>query len=256
MLTEQNLVRLTRPESPRARLVCFPQAGAGSGAFGRWRKQVRDDVELVALRLPGRESLFGQPLVADLRVIGRSLGDILARDDRALPTGLFGYCAGAYAALEVARRMTERRRPPSVLAVCSQVAPQVPATMAPIHARPAPELREILRSLGGTDPVVLDRDEVWITVEPALRADYQALETYSAGLERRLGCELAAFHGSDDDQLELPDVAAWSELTTGPFTMTRVPGGHFLLKAGAAEVLAWLQHRLRHGPAGATVTLE
>ncbi len=244
MLTEQNLVRLTRPGSPRARLICFPQVGAGTGAFNRWRKQVRDDVELVALRLPGRESLFSQPLVADLKVIGRSLGDILVQRDGAVPLGLFGYCAGAYAALEVARRMTERLGPPSVLAICSQVAPQVPATRPSVHARPSRELKEILRSLGGTDSVVLDNDEVWITVEPALRADYQALETYSAGLEPRLGCDLVAFHGSDDDQLELSDVAAWSELTTGLFTMTRVPGGHFLLKAGAGEVLAELQHRL------------
>lgn len=255
MLTEQNLVRLTRPVSPRATLVCFPQAGAGTGAFRGWRKQVRDDVELVALRLPGRESLFSEPLVADLHAIGRSLGDILAGKDRAVPLGLFGYCAGAYAALEVARRMTERREPPSVLAVCSQVAPQVSATKPRIHDRSAPELKEILRSLGGTDSVVLDNDEVWITAEPALRADYQALETYSAELEPRLGCDLVAFHGSDDDQLELPDVAAWSELTTGQFMMTRVPGGHFLLKAGAVDVLADLQQRLL-AKAGSTVTLE
>jgi len=244
MLTEQNLVRLTRPGSPKARLVCFPQAGAGTGAFRGWQKQVRDDVELVAVRLPGRESLFGQPLVADVRMIGRSLGDILVRKDRAIPLGLFGYCAGAYAALEVARRMTERLGPPSVLAVCSQVAPQVPATKPQIHDRPADELREVLRSLGGTDSVALDNDEVWVTVEPALRADYQALETYSTGLEPRLGCDLVAFHGSDDDHLGLPDVAAWSELTTGQFTTTRVPGGHFLLKAGAVDVLADLQQRL------------
>ena len=41
---------------PRARLLCLPPAGAGAQFFRGWSDALPDGVEVLALRLPGRES--------------------------------------------------------------------------------------------------------------------------------------------------------------------------------------------------------
>jgi surfactin synthase thioesterase subunit len=238
----ENLVRLTEPPAPAARLVCFPQAGGGAAAFRPWLGHVRDDIELIAVRLPGRERLFEQEPVGDMTLIGASIGDILT--GMGGPVGLFGYCAGAFAAFEAARRMTEKDAPPALLAVCSQTAPQDNASDVLVHDLPAEQLRDFLRAKGGTEPLVIEHEEFWSIAEPAIRADYRAVETYSTGPEPRVSCDIVAFRGSRDDDVPAAGLAAWAEVTTGEFAAIEKDGGHFLLQSDAAGVLAEVERCL------------
>lgn len=242
MLTDENLVRLTTRESPTARLVCVPHAGAGVGAFKMWTERVHDDIELLVVRLPGREMLFEQTPLTDMTAIGDAIADVLAGLDG--PVGLFGYCAGAFAAFEAARRMTERQAPPVLLAACSQVAPQLNGNGPTVHDLPAPELKEFLRTMGGTEPIVLDHEEFWEVTEPAIRADYEAAETYATGPEPKVSCDVLAFRGAGDEEVSPEETAAWADVTTGACAMRQLEGGHFLLKSSAPEVLAEVEDRL------------
>jgi medium-chain acyl-[acyl-carrier-protein] hydrolase len=247
MLTEDNLVRLAPRESPAARLVCVPHAGAGAAAFKMWTEQVSDDVELIAVRLPGREHLFEQTPLTNMPAIGASLGALLA--GMAGPVGLFGYCAGAFAAFEAARRMTGEHAPPAILAVCSQVAPHRNTPGPAIHALPSDRLKEALRAMGGTEPIVLEHEEFWEVTEPAVRADYEAAETYATRPEPRIPCDVLAFRGSGDAEVTAEDVGAWAEVTSGACATHHLDGGHFLLRTRAAEVLTEVERRLRALPA-------
>jgi surfactin synthase thioesterase subunit len=251
MFSHENLVRLTEPESPAARLVCFPHAGAGAAAFHPWMDHVRADIELIAVRLPGRERLFKQDPVGDMVLIGRSLGDILAGMAATGPVGLFGYCAGAFVAFEAARGMTGKHFPPSLLAVCSQVAPHDNSSDVVVHDLPAERLRQYLRTIGGSDPTVIEHAEFWTMAEPAIRADYRAVETYATQPEPRIGCDVVAFRGSQDDEVPSGRMAAWADVTTGEFTAHNLDGGHFLLRSKAADVLAEVEQRLLAAAVGA-----
>lgn len=244
MFSAENLVPLTEPESPRARLICFPHAGGGAATFRPWIKQVRDDIELIGVRLPGREKLFDQPPVSDLMPISKFIGDIASQMAATTPVGLFGYCSGAFLAFETARHMTAGQTPPALLAVCSQLAPHENASDSPVHDLPAAQLRDFLETIGGTDPQVLEHEEFWSIAEPAIRADYRAAETYSTGPEPRVACDVVAFRGSKDDEVPPELMAAWAEVTTGNFVAYNLDGGHFLLQPRADEVLAEVQRHL------------
>lgn len=239
MLTEKNLVRLAPRESPAIQLVCLPHAGAGVAAFKMWSERIRDDVELIVVRLPGREMLFEQTPLRDMVSIGAAVADLVAGLDG--PVGLFGYCAGAFAAFETARQMTAG---PALLAVCSQVAPQCNTEEATVHNLPEPRLKEVLREMGGTEPVVLDNQEYWALTEPAIRADYEAAETYATGPEPKVSCDVLAIRGSGDEKVSPESLRAWAEVTTGTCATRLLDGGHFLLKTRAAEVLAEVERRL------------
>jgi surfactin synthase thioesterase subunit len=244
MFSTENLVHLTEPQSPAARLVCFPHAGAGVAAFHPWLEHVRDDIELIAVRLPGRERLFEQATAGDMILIGKSIGDIISETFPAGPVGLFGYCAGAFAAFETARRMTENKTPPALLAVCSQVAPQDNTSDIAVHDLPAEQLRDFMRIKGGTEPLVIEHEEFWSIAEPAIRADYRAVETYSTGAEPRISCDIVAFRGADDDEVPAEALGTWADVTTGEFSALELDGGHFLLRSNAAGVLARVERRL------------
>lgn len=244
MFSAENLVRLTEPESPAARLICFPHAGAGAATFHPWMDHVRDDIELIAVRLPGRERLFEQVPVDDMTLIGRSLGDIISGMAAAGPVGLFGYCAGAFMAFEAARGMTEKHAPPALLAVCSQIAPHENASDVVVHDFPAERLRDFLRTMGGSEPVVIEHEEFWKIAEPAIRADYRAVETYSTEAEPRITCDVVAFRGSQDDDVPSELLGAWADVTTGKFAARNLDGGHFLLQSKAADVLVEVERHL------------
>jgi surfactin synthase thioesterase subunit len=276
MFTAENLVRVVAHPSPKAVLVCFGQAGAGVSAFRPWRKHVHEDLELIAVRLPGREKLFAQPPLRELSQIGVLAGDALvtlaatgaapsapggAGVGEAVPggagdgeasgadavgpvrVGLFGYCAGAFAALETARRMTQRQAPPSLLAVCSQVPPHTGGGRSSVHTLPDAALREFFGSLPGAGQAAAE-DELWELMEPAVRADYEALETYSSGPDPKITCDLVAVRGRDDAELTEPQLRRWAELTTGASTTCQLNGGHYLLESAGAEVLSLVQRYL------------
>jgi surfactin synthase thioesterase subunit len=140
--------------------------------------------------------------------------------------------------------MTENHTPPALLAVCSQMAPQHNASDAVVHDLPAERLRDFLRAKGGAEPLVIEHDEFWSIAEPAIRADYRAVETYSTGPAPKIPCDIIAFRGSHDDDVPTGAVGAWADVTTGGFTEVDLDGGHFLLQSDAAGVLAGVERRL------------
>jgi pyochelin biosynthesis protein PchC len=244
------LVPLAGAAPARAYLTCFPHAGSGSAAFAGWARQSPPGVGLLAVRLPGREGSFQEEPLRDARVIGRRVARMLReRVPAGIPSVLFGYCSGAFTAFETARALTAMGIPPRLLAVCSQAAPHRAAGAGQAHALPAGQFRSFVRAVGGTAPQVVDHDELWEMIEPALRADYAVAETYVTGPQPRITCDVVAFHGTGDDRVSRPDVAAWAEVTTGQASVRSLAGGHFVLPSAAAEILAGLTGQMRAGSA-------
>lgn len=244
------LVPLAEPAPARAYLTCFPHAGSGSAVFAGWARRSPPGVGLLAVRLPGREGSFQEEPLRDARVIGRRVAGMLrGRVPEGIPSVLFGYCSGAFIAFETARALTAMGIPPRLLAVCSQAAPHRAAGARHSHALPAAQFRSFVRSAGGTAPQVVDHDELWEMIEPALRADYAVAETYVTGPQPMITCDVVAFQGMKDDRVSRPDVEAWAEVTTGQASVRSLPGGHFILPSAADELLAGLAGQLCAGPA-------
>lgn len=88
----------------------------------------------------------------------------------------------------------------------------------------------------GTDTALLDDPEIQELVLPALRADYKAVETYVEQPGPPLQCPITAIIGDADPQVTDEEVRDWARHTTGPFELTRFPGGHFYLRDQADAV--------------------
>ncbi|WP_329558212.1 alpha/beta fold hydrolase [Streptomyces uncialis] len=240
-----------RPEA-RLRVLCFAYAGGGSAAFTGWADALPSDVELSAVRLPGRESRILQRPYTDIDELLPDLVQAVSSYCRE-PFVLFGHSMGALIAYAYARRLRDAGlRGPEHLVVSGRRAPQLTHNRPLVHDLPDHELLDRLREFGGTTAEVLSDPRTMRLVMPGLRADFQLNDTYRYTPEPRLDCPVTAFGGRQDSHVDEDGIAAWADRTTGPFTMRMLDGGHFFLHSSQAELLRAIKVVL-HRTTGSTV---
>src|SRR5450631_2601228 len=89
--------------APRRRLFCFPYAGSGPSIFRSWIGRLPGDADLIALRMPGRESRFAEAPYTDWpRLIEETAAALMPLLD--VPYVFFGHSFGGMLAYETACR--------------------------------------------------------------------------------------------------------------------------------------------------------
>jgi medium-chain acyl-[acyl-carrier-protein] hydrolase len=222
------------------RLFCLPHAGGGATAYRLWATELAPSVEVVAIRLPGRECRFRErPLTRIAEVAPTLLHDLEPMLDR--PYAWFGHSMGALIAFECCRLATRRGLPaPRCLAVSGRAAPHLPSREPPVHDAPTPRLLARLREMGGTPREILDDPAVLGSMLPLLRADFGVTETYHYRPAPPLDQPILAYGGSDDHFANPGEVRAWAQHTTSGCTVRILDGGHFFLHESAGTLLRQL----------------
>lgn len=216
--------------SPRRTLVCFPQAGAGAAVYRDWHRHLDPRDELLAVRLPGRESRIAErSLTAVADAVPGIVAALASRLDR--PLVLFGHSLGAALAYATARALVEQGTPPRLLAVSARRAPHLPLRRT--HSRKLDDaaFRERIAALGGTPPEVLACADLMALMLPMLRADFIMSDDFAAPVPAPvptpLPVPMLAFAGTDDPEVTVDEVAAWECYAGAGFALHRLPGGHF-----------------------------
>jgi surfactin synthase thioesterase subunit len=233
------LVRLTTPARPRLRLVCLPHGGAGASVFAPWGEHLPAEVELLAVRYPGREERWGEPFSRDLtEMVARVVSAL--RPLPVIPFVLFGHSLGAAVAHEVAQRLRASHRPlPELLVVSGREAPH-DERGGDVHRRGDEGLLAELRRLGGTAASVLDDPGLRAMIAECVREDYRLVETHQNWSTTPLPVAISAFVGDRDPDLDPPAAARWEAMTTAKFRLEIFPGDHFYLMAQPDRVVTAL----------------
>lgn len=218
-----------------AQLVCFPHAGGSAGYFRLLAHALAPGIDTLAIQYPGRQDRHGERLLDSVSELADASFAVL-RHRLEPPFAFFGHSLGAVVAFEVARRF-EQQTPhgPVRLFASSRRAPSV-VREGKVHLRDDDGLvAEILR-LGGTDRSVLEDPELRQLILPVVRADYRAIETYTAPPGARLTCPVSVFAGASDPVTSAADVTAWEAHTTKGTDAQVFDGGHFYLDQHVPEV--------------------
>lgn len=234
-----------RPE-PEMRLICLPHAGGGAAMFYRWADLLPPEIELLAVQLPGREARLREPpLLRMTTIVSRLATALTPLLDR--PFAVFGHSMGAMIAFELARELRWREQPlPSRLFLSGRQAPNRHQAETPIHRLDdAALIREVTRRYGGVPAALLADSELLKMFLPAIRADFEVIETYRFVPEAPLACPFAIFAGRDDPQTRAENVAGWSALTSIGTVRRDFPGGHFYLSDVREAVVSAVVDDLR-----------
>ncbi len=222
----------------RLRLICFAYAGGSAAVFRTWPNDLPDDIEMWAIRLPGRESQLAVPPFTQIPALINALAEHVAPHlDQ--PFAFFGHSLGAILAFEFIRKLRQTGRPqPRHLFVSAHNAPQVRRPNSPLHHLPdAQFITAVQNGYNGIPQAVLNEPELMRMLLPALRADFQMVETYTYQPQPPLTCPISAFYGQADPETTIPHIDAWRIQTTAQFKVRDYPGGHFFLQPCQSEIV-------------------
>lgn len=243
---DRRIYRYRYTSNPGMRLFCFPYAGGGASIYSNWHKMLPADIELNAVQLPGRESLFNIPALSDLsQLLPALLEAITPLMDR--PFAFFGHSLGALICFELIR--SQRRaglREPLHLFVSGARAPQIPIykEQIPVHQLSSEAFKERIRRYNGTPEEVLNNNDLFQLLLPTLRADFQLFETYTYIPGARLNCPITVFGGTEDARVSSDDLYLWQEQTNARFTVHTMQGDHFFLQKCSGAIIEILTRDL------------
>ena len=228
-------------------LVCFPHAGGSASYYFPVSAALSPAVEVLAVQYPGRQDRRAEPAAATIGELADGITAAL-RPLTGPSTAFFGHSMGAVLAFEVARRLGPDG--PATLFVSGRRAPSRHRPEAVHRAGDDAVLAE-LRKLDGTDARLMGDEELRSMILPALRADYQAVETYVADPDAVLDRPIVALVGDADPRTTPAEAESWRRHTTGRFGLHVFPGGHFYLAAERDRVLDVVSSYLTDLPARA-----
>ncbi|MFI2620335.1 thioesterase II family protein [Streptomyces sp. NPDC018584] len=232
--TAETWLRRFGPSAEAAlRLVCFPHAGGGASSFHPLARALGPQVEVLAVQYPGRQDRRHEPPSPRLSELADRAAEALLASDDEVPYALLGHSLGALVAYETARRLDRAGATPRRLFVSARCAPTAGPGPTDRLSDDAALLAEV-RRLGGGD--ALDDPEMLALALPALRADYQALRSYTWRDGPGLRCPVTAMAGAEDPLCAPEHVTDWLRLSVVPGRSRVFPGGHFYLQDHVTEV--------------------
>jgi surfactin synthase thioesterase subunit len=233
------LFRSPAARQPRRRLFCIPFAGGGVAAFRGWSRGLPDDVELLVVQLPGRESRLREPPFDNIPDIVEAIGPMVA-DASELPYALFGHSMGALVAFELALALEAGTgRGPDHLFVSARRPPDEPEPDPLVHTLPDEAfVDELQRRYRAIPDAVRQEPELLALLLPTLRADIRAIERYAPSTPRKVRCPVHVLGGVQDTYPRPAQLPGWQRVAEQGVRVRLFPGNHFYLAEQQAALLA------------------
>ncbi len=215
-----------------------------------------DWIELRAIQLPGREGRRTEQPIPRIAAIADSLArEMLPLTDR--PYAFFGHSMGALVAFETARCLRRLGAPaPRALLLSGRRAPTIPEHDTPIHALSDTDFVDAMCArYNGIPQIILEQPDMMRMLLPIMRADIEAIETYTYRHEPPLAAPFFIYGGRDDPQMTTENTAGWQSLTDQAHAPKLFSGGHFYLQDERDALIAALVSDLSASLAGRSAIL-
>ncbi|WP_193664931.1 alpha/beta fold hydrolase [Bacillus mycoides] len=226
--------------NPKAvmRLFCLHYAGGSASFYRSFVSSLPDNVELIAVQLPGRERRLSEVPYRQMKPLIEELSEaIIPMLDR--PYSIFGHSMGALVGFELIRSLRLKGElEPYAFFASGHRAPHLSRSKPAIHNLPDNEFVQALIDYDARIPKEILEDKETLNVFlPYLRSDFEVCETYAYRIDNPLSCRIYAYGGSEDDAVNFTQVTSWNKQTTEHFYAKEFPGGHFFVDTSKQMVL-------------------
>lgn len=212
-------------------LVCFSYAGGSPSAFRGWPAALAG-VHVLPVLLPGRCTRLAEPPLTESEPIVTAVADALEAAGHTGRYALFGHSMGALLAYRTACELRRRGAPAPVRLFVSASRPPHRYGDQARHRLSDPELRHLVRGLGGMTADGALADSYLDRRLPVLRADLAVCDSYRWQPEPPLDCPMTAFAGTEDPVARRAEMTGWRGYTARSFLTRTIAGDHFFLLAG------------------------
>lgn len=218
------------------RLICFSYAGGSSATYMSWQNDLNPEVELAVVQLPGRGVRFSEPPYKTMTEIVAALFIALKQLSNK-PFILYGHSMGARVAYELTLMLARFHCNLPVHFIASgSPAPYIARTKEQTFHLPDNEFIAKVAALNGTPPDILANDEIIQLMLPALRADFEIIETYCNKSKFLISTKVSALAGNQEE-IEVADIEAWFTLFEMHTQIYWISGDHFFVEKNKADVL-------------------
>lgn len=231
-------LRVLKPgTAPRARIVAFAGMGGTTDSHVPLIRHLADDVELVAVQMPGREERTGEPSPSGITDVADGIAEALTGLPE-LPTVLYGHSQGALLAWEVAHRFGPGGdgAPVALVPACAPA----PCTELPSQLDDLQQLGAVLEpgataqaaeALRGLLPdTLLADEELLASYLVNLRTDAELARDHHAFLatadREPLDIPITTVAATDDPVLPGGTLHAWHERTRARTVHRTIEGTH------------------------------
>jgi medium-chain acyl-[acyl-carrier-protein] hydrolase len=202
-------------------------------------------VQVVSIQLPGRGNRISEKPWRKIDQLADAITQDLLPVFEEKPFAFYGHSMGATLGFEVARRLAKRSAiQPEFLLISGRRAPHLPDDDPPTYNLPRDEFVEDLKRLNGTPKEVLESAELMELMEPVLRADFEAVQTYQYLPSTPLEVPFVVMGGVDDTDVKREYLEGWRMHTSSVYSLTMFPGGHFFVHSHKELVLKFLSKTL------------
>jgi surfactin synthase thioesterase subunit len=222
----------------RIPLVCLPFAGAGASFFYPWNAIADEEIEIVAIQLPGREwRIHEDPYRNAAKAADELFPEIAEELGGGGPVMFFGHSLGAVLAYELAHRFSASAAfQVTQLIVSGSPGPWTRRTRR-ATGLPETEFLERVREFAQYNAETMENPEVRELVLPILRADVEMHEDYVPSTDDPLAAPITSLRGSHDELVSAERASEWAKATSRVFEFTELPGSHMYLVEGADGIL-------------------
>lgn len=226
-----------------AELILFPHAGGSSRSFLPWKRLLPRSLAVTAVELPGRAA-------SDAGVASRSMAEVSHSIARALgpatrPRFFYGHSLGGRVAFRTVQALRSLWGQEVTTLMIGAAAPSGARQEArPSRTMSDADLIKRVAAFGAMPTAILQSAALMQQLLPALRFDFELLDSDTGPAGDRLTCGLVAFAGTADPHCDGKVALSWQSCTAGQFALELIPGGHFFHQECAQDFLARLRSRL------------
>lgn len=221
-------------------LFFLPFAGANMNSYHSMTHNLQKDFECHVVELPGHGSRYAEPLLEHIESMVSFCSDEIRRRRNSEPWGLFGHSLGAVLASLVCDSDSFRSDSPEWIVLSGRAAPGISVSKTIRHLLPREEFLKDLISMGGIQPDLLNHSELLDLMEPILRADFRAIETYDYTTVPKLKVPILVLGGTTDCIRE-DQLIAWQGVTSESCSVNMVQGGHFFIFQNVSKVVGLIR---------------
>lgn len=224
-------------------LFCLPYAGGSKYSYRGFERQAPRNMHVVPVELPGRGARSHEPLLTDLHALTE---DVYAQIRERLnePYALYGHSMGALLAYLLTRKILTQNVPAPLHLFCTGAGgPSRLLDEPPRYGLPRPAFIAKIRELGGSPDEVLNNELLMNFFEPILRADFEAVDTYTYQPAEPFDIPVSVLTGLSE-RVTRDEALLWQQETTRKLYLRHLPGNHFFIFDYQTEILEIIQHRL------------